>query len=345
LQIRLNGGGAIADSGASSPSWTVSTLEQRPTVVTIVSLNAGDYVELFAYQDSGNPLNLHSSAEGPYGWSGLEFAMSLIDGPQGPPGAGVPMPVQPLKYLRGVDASTTQWDYVDRIVSAKSRANYILFDWTPSPGIQGLVPTVDATQFAWGVDTVGRMKWASNGSSPEDTIFYRDAAGSLRVDGPPGNFSAQGAVSSAQSASGAAAFVAGNLASPGYAFISKYNSDANWRWQVVPDGGMNFYTAAGAFLNNWFPGQNVMKTDRGLSVDNANAGYGIAFGSGQDVYLWRPGAGEIRFQAMVGFGYANATGHTVGIRGEWYPGGAMGSIVGYITCVIDGSNFKIPIYN
>jgi len=51
---------------------------------TIVQLNVGDYVEAYAFQDSGGALNISYDSGGQYA---TELAMALVGGAPGPPGA------------------------------------------------------------------------------------------------------------------------------------------------------------------------------------------------------------------------------------------------------------------
>lgn len=60
VALRINGTTVIAGSRATSASGTVATLLMTNC---IYPLNAGDYVELTAFQNSGGNLNINSAAE------------------------------------------------------------------------------------------------------------------------------------------------------------------------------------------------------------------------------------------------------------------------------------------
>ena len=71
--------------------------------VSILRLNAGDYVECVVYQDSGAALNVAAGSAGPGGYQ-ADFGMSLTGGPQGLPGVngvGVPTPVVNGQWIKG----------------------------------------------------------------------------------------------------------------------------------------------------------------------------------------------------------------------------------------------------
>jgi hypothetical protein len=68
LQLRLNGSGSGITGVAAQVSNLSGTYLAVPTLVTVLSLTAGDYIELFAYQDSGSQLTLQAES-GPQYWS------------------------------------------------------------------------------------------------------------------------------------------------------------------------------------------------------------------------------------------------------------------------------------
>jgi hypothetical protein len=74
LAVELNGTVAqIARSNVSAYWATTANFSPEQTAETIYKLNAGDYVEVWAYQDSGGPLNLQYLVD-----NGMTFSMQWI---------------------------------------------------------------------------------------------------------------------------------------------------------------------------------------------------------------------------------------------------------------------------
>jgi hypothetical protein len=74
LAVELNGTVAqIARSNVSANWATTASFSPEQTAETIYKLNAGDYVEVWAYQDSGGPLNLQYLVD-----NGITFSMQWI---------------------------------------------------------------------------------------------------------------------------------------------------------------------------------------------------------------------------------------------------------------------------
>jgi protein involved in polysaccharide export with SLBB domain len=73
IALEVNGTAAqIARSNVSAYS-TTSSLSPEQTAQTVYKLNAGDYVEVWAYQDSGAPLDLMTNVD-----NGVTFSMEWI---------------------------------------------------------------------------------------------------------------------------------------------------------------------------------------------------------------------------------------------------------------------------
>jgi hypothetical protein len=74
IALEVNGTVAqIARSNATAATWTGTAFNPEQTVEAIYKLNAGDYVEVLAYQDSGSPLTLLTNVD-----NGVAFAMEWL---------------------------------------------------------------------------------------------------------------------------------------------------------------------------------------------------------------------------------------------------------------------------
>ena len=69
----MNGTAAQIARTNVSPFSTTGTLAPEQTAQAIYKLNAGDYVEVWAYQDSGSPLTLLTGVD-----NGVTFSMQWL---------------------------------------------------------------------------------------------------------------------------------------------------------------------------------------------------------------------------------------------------------------------------
>jgi len=117
--IRLNGSIFISEGGMIGATIAAGGSNPHAAASSIHQLNVGDYVELTYLQDSGSNVNTEvSSATGRYG---VEFAMALVGGMQGPPGPGTPsygisLPASPVDgqeaiLVDSISNPTYQWRF------------------------------------------------------------------------------------------------------------------------------------------------------------------------------------------------------------------------------------------
>jgi hypothetical protein len=92
----LNGATALAQQAPSLAAFSGS-ITWRASVTTTTRLNAGDYVELWLYQDTGAALNTLAGSATEQDAADFEMVMA-----GGPPGVGVPTPVVNGQWIKGV---------------------------------------------------------------------------------------------------------------------------------------------------------------------------------------------------------------------------------------------------
>jgi len=117
--IRLNGANWLSIGPPLAQTFAAGS-GAVSVVATVVQLNAGDYVELMAMQDSGGALNLSAGDAATVRYVN-DLSMALVGGMQGPPGPslatyGTSFPASPLDGQRHilVDSATTptyQWEF------------------------------------------------------------------------------------------------------------------------------------------------------------------------------------------------------------------------------------------
>jgi hypothetical protein len=133
--IRLNGTQFISEGGPVG-FQAVASNAPHAAAFTLHDLAVGDYVELSYGQDSGANVNTETSdATKRYG---VEFAMALVGGPQGPAGVGVPQPIVNGQWIKGVGGAAVWSAIADVDVPSISspgtarlspRANQSFTDW------------------------------------------------------------------------------------------------------------------------------------------------------------------------------------------------------------------------
>jgi hypothetical protein len=101
--IYLNGTIQIALTDISNVTL-VAAGQPLISVSTVVRLQAGDYIELKVYQDSGAALASGAGDSGTL-WYASDLSMSLVAGPKGDPGVGVPTPVVNGQWIKGAGSS------------------------------------------------------------------------------------------------------------------------------------------------------------------------------------------------------------------------------------------------
>jgi hypothetical protein len=172
--------------------------------------------------------------------------------------------------------------------------------------------------------------------SAADTWLFRAAAGILQTNGQ---------FNSAQSASGASAFMATSLAANGYCAAFQQAGDTNWRFLLDANGAMTWgpggTTPGDVTLYRGQANQlytnGSMQVAGGLVVDQSSGGNALYFGGALDTYLQRTAAGVLavgqQFTAPQGLATKQKAGAP--LDGDWAAPPPNGMLV------VDSTNNKL----